>query len=71
VRLFDELVEVAGLAITPVTQRQAHIARDAYDFGKGSGHPAQLNFGDCYAYALAKQRGEPLLYKGPTSLRAS
>jgi ribonuclease VapC len=38
---------------------------DAYrDFGKGSGHPAGLNFGDCFAYALAKVTGEPLLFKG-------
>lgn len=44
---------------------QASIARDAYrDFGKGSGHPAQLNFGDCFAYALAAETGEPLLFKG-------
>ena len=33
-------------------------------FGKGSGHPAQLNLGDCFAYAMAKQHGVPLLYKG-------
>ena len=44
---------------------QARIAREAYrDFGKGSGHPASLNFGDCFAYALAKSSGEPLLFKG-------
>lgn len=64
-RRFDELVEVAGIVLEPVTERQAHIARAAYrDFGKGSGHPAQLNFGDCFAYALAKETGEPLLFKG-------
>jgi ribonuclease VapC len=64
-RRFDELIEVAGIVIEPVTERQAHIARAAYrDFGKGSGHPAQLNFGDCFAYALAKEMGEPLLFKG-------
>jgi ribonuclease VapC len=41
------------------------IARYAYrDFGKGSGHPAKLNFGDCFAYALAKDLAEPLLFKG-------
>lgn len=41
------------------------IARDAYrDFGRGSGHPARLNFGDCFAYALAKAQREPLLFKG-------
>lgn len=64
-RRFDELVEIAGIVIEPVTERQAHIARAAYrDFGKGSGHPAQLNLGDCFAYALAKEMGEPLLFKG-------
>jgi len=48
-----------------VTEAQARIAREAYrDFGKGSGHPAQLNFGDCFAYALAKATAEPLLFKG-------
>ena len=48
-----------------MTELQARIARDAYrDFGKGSGHPAKLNFGDCFAYALAKFTGEPLLFKG-------
>ena len=51
--------------IEAVTSEQAHVARAAYrDFGKGSGHPAQLNFGDCFAYALAKATGEPLLFKG-------
>jgi ribonuclease VapC len=44
---------------------QARMAREAYrDFGKGSGHPARLNFGDCFAYALAAEKGEPLLFKG-------
>jgi ribonuclease VapC len=48
-----------------VTPRHAEIARQAYrDFGKGSGHSAGLNFGDCFAYALARDTGEPLLYKG-------
>ena len=64
-RRFDELVREAHLTVEPVTEAQARIARDAYrDFGKGSGHPAQLNFGDCFAYALAKATGEPLLFKG-------
>jgi ribonuclease VapC len=64
-RRFDELVDTAELHIEPVTHDQACIARDAYrDFGKGSGHKAGLNFGDCFAYALAKSTGEALLYKG-------
>jgi ribonuclease VapC len=64
-RRFDDLVREAQLTVEPVTETQARIARDAYrDFGKGSGHPAQLNFGDCFAYALAKATGEPLLFKG-------
>ena len=64
-RLFDDFVAEAKLSIEPVTEIQAKIAREAYrDFGKGSGHPAQLNFGDCFAYALAKLYGEPLLFKG-------
>jgi len=64
-RRFDELVDTAELHIEPVTHDQARIAREAYrDFGKGSGHKAGLNFGDCFAYALAKSTGEALLYKG-------
>ncbi len=64
-RRFDELVQTAELRIEPVTHDQARIARDAYrDFGKGSGHKAGLNFGDCLAYALAKSAGEALLFKG-------
>jgi ribonuclease VapC len=64
-RRFDELIAAAAIVIEPVTERQARIAREAYrDFGKGSGHPAQLNFGDCFAYALARDSGEPLLFKG-------
>jgi len=48
-----------------VTAAQARIAREAYrDFGKGSGHAAGLNFGDCFAYALARATGDPLLFKG-------
>jgi len=64
-RQFDELLREAEVTIEPVTKMQARIARDAYrDFGKGSGHPAKLNFGDCFAYALAKVTGEPILFKG-------
>jgi ribonuclease VapC len=64
-RRFDDFITEANIFIEPVTEIQAKIARDAYrDFGKGSGHPAKLNFGDCFAYALAKAIGEPLLFKG-------
>jgi ribonuclease VapC len=64
-RRFDDLLKEAQIAIEPVTEAQARVAREAYrDFGKGSGHPAKLNFGDCFAYALAKTTGEPLLFKG-------
>ena len=51
-RRFDELIAAAELRVEPVTGEQAQIARAAYrDFGKGSGHKAGLNFGDCFAYA--------------------
>lgn len=64
-RRFDRLVADLRLEVIPHTVQQAAVARAAYrDFGKGSGHPAQLNFGDCFAYALAVTTGEPLLFKG-------
>ena len=64
-RRFDDLVSAADLVIESVTEAQARIAREAYrDYGKGSGHPAQLNLGDCFAYALARATGEPLLFIG-------
>ena len=64
-RRFDDLLREAQLVIEPVTESQARIAREAHrDFGRGSGHPARLNFGDCFAYALARLTGEPLLFKG-------
>lgn len=64
-RRFDDLFREAELVIEPVSDVQARIAREAYrDFGKGSGHPASLNFGDCFAYALTKATGEPILFKG-------
>jgi ribonuclease VapC len=64
-RRLDDLIAKAAIAIEPVTAEQAQTARAAYrDFGKGSGHRAGLNFGDCFAYALAKATGERLLFKG-------
>jgi ribonuclease VapC len=60
----DELIQAAQIQIETVTAEQAHVARLAYRlYGKGH-HPAGLNFGDCFAYALAKTSGEPLLFKG-------
>ncbi len=60
----DALFRHVGVVIEPVTVEQAHLARQAFhDFGRGR-HAAGLNFGDCFAYALAKSTGEPLLFKG-------
>jgi ribonuclease VapC len=64
-RRFDDLLREAQIVIEPATEAQARIAREAYrDYGRGSGHPARLNFGDCFAYALARETGETLLFKG-------
>ncbi len=61
----DEIVELLGLQIEPVTSAHARAARMAFlRYGKGSGSPARLNFGDCLAYALAATSGAPLLFKG-------
>ena len=62
--LLDSFMREARIVIEPVSVQQARIARQAYsDFGRGR-HSAGLNFGDCFAYALAKVSGEPLLFKG-------
>ena len=64
-RQFDEIIRISGIEVIPVNLEQGRLAREAYrDFGRGSGHPAKLNFGDCFSYALAKERGETLLFKG-------
>ena len=61
----ERLLDLLCIRIEPVTSEQAALAREAYrTFGQGTGHPARLNFGDCFAYALAKAMGEPLLFKG-------
>ncbi len=63
-RRFDSFIRESQIRLEPVTVEQARLAREAYrDYGKGR-HRAGLNFGDCFAYALAKDRGEPLLFKG-------
>lgn len=63
--LVDRLVAEAGVEIEPVTVEQARRARLAFErYGRGSGSPAKLNFGDCFAYALSSSTGEPLLFKG-------
>ena len=60
----DEVVQRFDVRMASVTPEQAMIARDAYRrFGKGN-HPARLNLGDCFAFALARTRREPLLFKG-------
>jgi ribonuclease VapC len=67
----DDFLARTQIEIAPVTERQARIAREAYrNFGKGSGHPAQLNYGDCFAYALATELAEPLLFKGDDFTKA-
>jgi len=59
-----DFIEQGGLQVEPVTAEQAELALDAYQrFGKGR-HRAGLNFGDCFAYALCKVTGQPLLFKG-------
>jgi ribonuclease VapC len=61
---FDEVIRTLGIQIAPVTEGIALHARRAYvQFGRGN-HPARLNYGDCFAYALAKVEREPLLFKG-------
>ena len=63
-RELDMLLEKSAVELVPVTPEHANAARHAWRrFGKGN-HPAALNFGDCFAYALAKTAGEPLLFKG-------
>ena len=63
--LLDKLLADFDIEIHAFTAEQALIARQAYrDYGRGSGHPANLNFGDCMSYALARAHDEELLFKG-------
>jgi ribonuclease VapC len=60
-----ELISVSRIEVIPVSEGQARTAIEAYGhFGRGSGHPARLNYGDCFSYALAESLDAPLLYKG-------
>src|ERR1700694_2757062 len=64
-REVDDFLDRLRIEVARATVEQAKIARQAYrDYGKGSGHRANLNFGDCFSYALAREKREPLLFKG-------
>lgn len=64
-RRLDRLLAAWNIELVPVSEEQARIARAAYaDYGRGTGHPAGLNLGDCFAYAVASHTGQPLLFKG-------
>ena len=64
-QLFEDLIAALRISIVPVTEQQARTALEVFAaYGKGHGHPAGLNFGDCLAYALANVFAEPLLFKG-------
>ncbi|WP_147918981.1 type II toxin-antitoxin system VapC family toxin [Ruania zhangjianzhongii] len=64
-RQLDEVLDALGVTVAEVSPEQARLARAAYrDYGCGSGHPARLNFGDCFSYALAAVARDPLLFKG-------
>ena len=61
----DGIVQGYAMEIVPPGPAEIEIAHAAFvTYGKGNGHPAQLNFGDLFSYALAKSRGVPLLFKG-------
>ena len=62
---FDTFITAMDVRVIPLDRTQADLARDAYRrFGRGSGHPAGLNLGDCFSYALAISEGRALLFKG-------
>jgi ribonuclease VapC len=61
----NELLTIASVRCVPITPDQTRTALDAFArYGKGRGHPAQLNLGDCFAYAVARDQDVPLLFKG-------
>lgn len=64
-RRVQEFLDRVDIETRPITSETGELALDASAvYGKGSGHPARLNLGDCFAYAMAKQHGVPLLYRG-------
>jgi ribonuclease VapC len=64
-RAVDRALQIAGVEVIPITGEIGNLALAAFEkFGKGRGHSARLNMGDCFAYACAKSLGVPLLYKG-------
>ncbi|GAB4062001.1 type II toxin-antitoxin system VapC family toxin [Angustibacter speluncae] len=64
-RRLDEIISELEIETVPVSRQHAQVARAAYQrFGRGSGSPARLNFGDCFSYALSVVTGEPLLFVG-------
>ncbi len=71
-RRVHELLAELPVTIVPFDAEQAELAANAYErYGRGRGHPAQLNFGDTFAYALASVRGLPVLYKGEDFARTN
>lgn len=61
----DRVIEALEIEVVPVSTREGHVARQAYRrYGRGSGSPARLNYGDCVSYALSVTSGEPLLFAG-------
>ncbi|MBX3477638.1 MAG: type II toxin-antitoxin system VapC family toxin [Brevundimonas sp.] len=61
----NDLIQEYGIELTPVDEGQMRLAWAGFArFGKGGGHPAQLNFGDCFSYALTRASGQPLMFKG-------
>jgi ribonuclease VapC len=63
-QVLDQILHKTNISVTPVSPSQAKVALEAFRrYGKGR-HPAGLNFGDCFSYALAKSTGQPLLFKG-------
>lgn len=61
----NAFLTTAGITLVPITEKEAGLALKAFSlYGKGTGHPARLNMGDCFSYALARSCGMPLLFKG-------